>query len=58
MIRTPLAAKQSMRPATTDERWALARFSGFGVVALSLFPDPVIGRYKDAGWQKLGPGHG
>ncbi|MGE3778701.1 MAG: DEAD/DEAH box helicase family protein, partial [Pirellulaceae bacterium] len=42
------------RQATADERNALARFSGFGAVALSLFPDPVTGRYKDAGWQTLG----
>lgn len=32
----------------------LARFGGFGAVALSIFPDPVTGRYKDAGWQALG----
>jgi hypothetical protein len=32
----------------------LARFAKFGAVALSLFPDPVTGRYKDAGWQVLG----
>ena len=32
----------------------LARFAGFGPVALSIFPDPVTGRYKDAGWQALG----
>ncbi len=31
----------------------LARFGGFGPVALSIFPDPVTGRYKD-GWQALG----
>ena len=37
-----------------DERQTLARFGGFGAVALSLFPDPVTGRYKDAGWQALG----
>ena len=36
------------------ERQILARFGGFGAVALSLFPDPVTGRYKDAGWQALG----
>jgi hypothetical protein len=23
-------------------------------VALSIFPDPVTGRYRDAGWQSLG----
>ena len=32
----------------------LARFSGFGPVALSIFPDPVSGKYKDAGWQSIG----
>ena len=32
----------------------LARFAGFGPVALSIFPDPVTGKYKDAGWQALG----
>ena len=32
----------------------LARFAGFGPVALSIFPDPVTGRYKDATWQALG----
>jgi N12 class adenine-specific DNA methylase/SAM-dependent methyltransferase len=32
----------------------LARFGGFGPVALSIFPDTVTGRYKDTGWQALG----
>ena len=32
----------------------LARFPGFGPVALGIFPDPVTGRYKDATWQTLG----
>src|SRR4029453_1780765 len=32
----------------------LGRFSGFGAVALSLFPNPVTGRYKDESWQALG----
>ena len=32
----------------------LARFSGFGPVALSIFPNPVTGKYKDAGWQAVG----
>jgi hypothetical protein len=58
VIRTLQAVEQSKRPATTDERQALARFPGFGVEALSLVPDPVTGPYKDAGWRKLGPGHG
>ena len=30
------------------------RFGGFGPVALSLFPDPVTGSYKDPAWQSLG----
>jgi hypothetical protein len=42
------------RPATEEERGALTRFAGFGPVALSIFPDPVTGRYKDATWQALG----
>jgi N12 class adenine-specific DNA methylase len=42
------------RPATANERKALARFGGFGPVALSLFPDPVTGNYKDETWQALG----
>src|SRR6185312_4001767 len=29
------------------------RFPGFGPVALSIFPDPVSGQYKD-GWQPIG----
>ena len=42
------------RPATPEERETLGRFPGFGCVALSIFPHPVTGRYKDAGWQTLG----
>ena len=53
-IRTLQAVEQEHRPATDRERQTLARFGGFGAVALSLFPDPVTGRYKDAGWQTLG----
>src|SRR5205823_1873571 len=37
-----------------EERPTLSCFSGFGPVALSIFPDPVTGRYKDASWQDLG----
>ena len=53
-IRTLKDIEQSGRKATADERQVLARFSGFGPVALSIFPDPVRGTYKDAGWQALG----
>ena len=42
------------RPATSAERDILARFPGFGPVALSIFPDPVTGKYKDASWQAIG----
>jgi hypothetical protein len=53
-IRTLKAIEREQRPATTDEKTVLARFSGFGPVALSIFPDPVTGTYKDRGWQTLG----
>jgi N12 class adenine-specific DNA methylase/trans-aconitate methyltransferase len=53
-IRTVKSIEHEQRPATPEERQALARFAGFGPVALSIFPDPVTGRYKDAGWQALG----
>ena len=46
--------EQEERPATPEEKQTLARFAGFGPVALSIFPDPVTGNYKDAGWQALG----
>jgi len=42
------------RDATPEERRTLARFAGFGPVALSIFADPASGNYKDAGWQALG----
>jgi SAM-dependent methyltransferase len=53
-IRTLKLLERERRPASNDEKATLARFSGFGPVALSIFPDPVTGRYKDAGWQALG----
>src|SRR5665213_2914060 len=53
-IRTLKAIEQEGRSATEDEKPLLARFSGFGPVALSIFPNPVTGTYKDAGWQALG----
>ena len=53
-IRTLLLIEQEQRPATADERQTLARFAGFGPVALSLFPDPVTRRFKDEGWRLLG----
>src|SRR5262249_23253937 len=53
-IRTLQAIEQAQRPATPEEREVLARFPGFGPVALGIFPDPVTGQYKDATWQTLG----
>ncbi len=53
-IRTLRRIEEEGRKATADEQAALARFAGFGPVALSIFPNPVTGRYKDAGWQALG----
>jgi N12 class adenine-specific DNA methylase len=52
-IRTLQTIEREHRPATTDERDILARFGGFGPVALSLFPDPSTGRFKE-GWEELG----
>lgn len=53
-IRTLKRLEAEQRPANPEERLTLARFGGFGPVALSIFPNPVTGRYKDAGWQALG----
>lgn len=53
-IRLLRTLEQQQRPASTDERRTLARFPGFGVVALSIFPDPVTGDFKSATWQSIG----
>ena len=53
-IRTLQLIERDQRPATAAERRLLARFPGFGPVALRLFPDPVTGAYKDGAWQALG----
>ena len=53
-IRTLKTIEREGRKATPDEKVTLARFSGFGPVALSIFPDPVTGRYKDRSWQAVG----
>ena len=53
-IRALKTVEQEQRPATRDEKQALAKFAGFGPVALSIFPDPVTGRFKDDSWQALG----
>ena len=53
-VRTLHAIENDRRPATPEEKETLARFGGFGAVALRLFPDPVTGRYKDDSWRALG----
>jgi N12 class adenine-specific DNA methylase len=53
-IRTLKRVEQEQRPATPEEKQVLARFGGFGPVALGIFPDPITGRFKDASWQALG----
>jgi hypothetical protein len=53
-IRTLQRLEQEQRPATATEQCLLARFPGFGPVALRLFPDPVTGAYQDGTWQVLG----
>jgi N12 class adenine-specific DNA methylase/trans-aconitate methyltransferase len=53
-IRTLKMIEREQRPATPDEKAILARFSGFGPVALSIFPNHDTGTYKDRGWQTLG----
>ena len=53
-IRTLKRIEEERRAARPDEKEILAKFAGFGAVALSIFPDPVKGRYKDASWQSLG----
>lgn len=53
-IRVLKELESDSRPATDLERQLLARFGGFGPVALSLFPDPITGKYKDHGWETLG----
>jgi N12 class adenine-specific DNA methylase/predicted RNA methylase len=53
-IRTLHEVERERRHATEAERQTLARFGGFGAVALSIFPDPVTGKYKDTGWQTIG----
>jgi hypothetical protein len=53
-IRTLQSIEREHRLATAEEKQILSRFAGFGPVALSIFPDPISGKYKDASWQALG----
>ena len=52
-VKTLQVIGKEQRTATLEEKKILARFGGFGAVALSIFPDPVTNRYKD-GWRSLG----
>jgi hypothetical protein len=53
-VRALKSIEREGRSALPEERDALARFAGFGPVALSIFPNAVSGRYKDASWQQIG----
>jgi hypothetical protein len=53
-IRTLQQIETEQRPAAPEERNILGKFSGFGAVALRLFPDPITGQYKDDSWRELG----
>jgi N12 class adenine-specific DNA methylase len=53
-VRVLKLLESEERPPGPDDRAALARFSGFGALALRIFPDPVTGRYKGPTWQALG----
>ncbi|OWK35498.1 putative DNA methylase [Fimbriiglobus ruber] len=48
------AIERERRPATSGEKEILGRFPGFGAVALSMFPNPITGEYKDSGWKTFG----
>jgi hypothetical protein len=41
------------REPTQNERAILSRFPGFGCVALSIFPDPATGQFRE-GWEQIG----
>jgi hypothetical protein len=41
------------REPTENERALLRRFPGFGCVALSIFPDPRTGQFRE-GWEQIG----
>ena len=52
-IRLLKTLEAEERPATDEERSVLAGFSGFGMLANHIFPEPGTQRYKD-GWEPLG----
>lgn len=52
-IRALKTVEREQRTPSENEIQALRRFGGFGAVALSIFPDPVSGRFK-VGWEEIG----
>ena len=52
-IRTLKSLEQTGRNAGPADKALMARFSGFGALATTAFPDPVTGGYA-AGWEDLG----
>ena len=52
-VRTLQLIEKEKRSPSPEERQILAKFPGFGCVALHIFPDPVTKRYKP-GWLELG----
>ena len=53
-IRTLKQIEQEGRPATEEERKVLAQFSGFGPLALRIFPDPITHSFHSPDWKSLG----
>jgi N12 class adenine-specific DNA methylase len=53
-VRTLRCIEREGRSPLPEQHEQLARFSGFGPVALSIFPHPLTGQYKDEAWQKIG----
>ncbi|AWM36997.1 hypothetical protein GobsT_51150 [Gemmata obscuriglobus] len=53
-IKTLHQVEKRGTPATPEERDTLAKYPGMGPVALSIFPNPANGQYKDDSWKALG----
>jgi N12 class adenine-specific DNA methylase len=53
-IRTLKRIEEEHRPASMEEKAVMARFNGFGAVALSIFPDPMTDEFKDPSWAVVG----
>ncbi len=53
-IRTLKRIEQEGRSATEEERRVLSQFSGFGSLALRIFPDPITHTFHSPDWKALG----